>query len=344
MPRTGMRETFPNGGCKSSGSSRQEPENLRPPLRKTPVGPRKLQPTLSFPPEDSTHKIPALGVRSLNLSADFSKAASMSAPVRPSGLFVTGTDTGVGKTHVASLIARQLVSCGLRVGVYKPVCSGAEFDSNGLAQWDDIERLREAVRGGWQETAVCGKTLSGEPLALELLSDDAICPQRFLAPLAPPLAARAEGRTVDLALLESGADHWSAWAEVLIIEGAGGLLAPVSETTSAGDLARQFGYPLIIVARCGLGTINHTLLTIEAAQRRGLSVAGIVLNQARLDDDLALATDNAAEITARGGVPVLGVISWRSTAGLQRDGRTVTIAWQNLAGCSMSDKRVREGT
>ena len=260
----------------------------------------------------------------------------MSLLVRPSGLFVTGTDTGIGKTHVASLIVRQLVSSGVRVGVYKPVCSGAEFDSNGLARWDDIERLRDAVQGDWHVNA-----LSGELRAPERLSDDAICPQRFLAPLAPPLAARAEGRTVDLALLESGADHWSARADVLIVEGAGGLLAPVSATTSVGDLARQFDYPLIIVARCGLGTINHTLLTIEAAQRRGLRVAGIVLNQARPEDNLALATDNAAEIAARGGVPVLGVITWQSTAGLQRDGQTVTIDWRDLAECNM---RVREET
>ena len=92
-------------------------------------------------------------------------------------------------------------------------------------------------------------------------------------------------------------------------------------------------------ARCGLGTINHSLLTVEAAQRRGLCVAGIVLNQAQPDDDLALAADNAIEIAARGGVPVLGVIAWQSTAGLQRDGRTVTIGWRTLAECSMSDLR-----
>jgi len=245
--------------------------------------------------------------------------------VPPAGLFVTGTDTGIGKTHVASLIARQLVSCGVRVGVYKPVCSGAEFDTSGRARWDDIERLREAVRDEWP-----GDTLS----------DEAICPQRFLAPLAPPLAARAEGRTVDLALLKSGADHWSSRVDVLVVEGAGGLLAPVSKTTNGADLAREFGYPLIVVARCGLGTINHSLLTIEAAERRGLRVAGIVLNQARPEDDLALATDNAVEITARGGVPVLGVIIWQSTAGLQRDGRTVTIDWRALAQCNMSDTRV----
>ena len=240
----------------------------------------------------------------------------MSEPIRPPGLFVTGTDTGVGKTHVASLIARQLSSDGVRVGVYKPVCSGALFDEHGRARWDDIDRLREAVRGHWPDGG---------------LSDEVICPQRFLAPLAPPLAALLEGRGVNVEQLRRGADWWTGRAEVLIVEGAGGLLCPVSETQDVADLARDLGYPLIVVARCGLGTINHSLLTVEAARRRGLQVIGIVLNQSHPEDDLTLAIDNAAEIEARSGVPVFGVVSWHSVDGLQRDGRTVTIRWQALA-------------
>ncbi len=241
----------------------------------------------------------------------------MSKRPRPPGLFVTGTDTGVGKTHVASLIARQLGETGVRVGVYKPVCSGAILDANGRARWDDIDRLREAVRDAWPD---------GE------LSDDAICPQRFVAPLAPPLAARAEGRAVDAGQLRRGIDWWTARAEVLIVEGAGGLLSPVSDTETVADVARDLGYPLIVVARCGLGTINHSLLTVDAARRRGLDVAGLVLNQSHVGDDFALWTDNAAEIEARCGVPVFGVVPWQSVDGLQRDGRTVTIRWRTLAG------------
>lgn len=241
----------------------------------------------------------------------------MSEPTRPPGLFVTGTDTDVGKTHVASLIGRQLSSDGVRVGVYKPVCSGAIFDEKGHARWDDIDRLRDAVRGHWSDNG---------------LSDEVICPQRFLAPLAPPLAARLEGRGVDVEQLRRGANWWTGRAEVLIVEGAGGLLSPVSETQVVADLARDFGYPLIVVARCGLGTINHSLLTVEAARQRDLQVIGIVLNQSHPDDDLKLAIDNAAEIEARSGVPVFGVIPWQSSDGLQRDGRTVTIRWQALAG------------
>jgi dethiobiotin synthetase len=241
----------------------------------------------------------------------------LSEPTRPPGLFVTGTDTEVGKTHVVSLIVRQLGASGIRVGVYKPVCSGAVLDAHGRARWDDIDRLREAVRGDW---------LDGE------LTDEAICPQRFLVPLAAPLAARAEGRVVDVEYLRHGAAWWTGRADILIVEGAGGLLSPVTESTTVAELARDIGYPLIVVARCGLGTINHSLLTIDVARRRGLVVAGIVLNQTHSDDDRTLWADNAAEIEARSGAPVFGMIPWRSVDDLQRDGQTVTIRWRTLAG------------
>ena len=246
----------------------------------------------------------------------------MPISIPPAGLFVTGTDTGVGKTHVATWIARQLVSAGARVGVYKPVCSGAIVESDGLTHWEDIDRLRAAVHSQWTDSD---------------LSDQAICPQRFLAPLAPPLAARAEGRSVDVALLRRGAEVWSGRADVVVVEGAGGLLAPVSNTLTVADMARDFGYPLIVVARCGLGTISHTLLTVEVARRRGLNVVGIVLNQSHPDDNLALARDNACEIEAHSGAPVFGVFAWGSPDGLQRDGRTVTIRWRNLAACGVAE-------
>jgi dethiobiotin synthetase len=235
----------------------------------------------------------------------------MSQPTRLPGLFVTGTDTDVGKTHIAALIVRSLRTTGHRVGAYKPVCSGADPDTTRGARWGDIERLRDALGTDWP--------------------DEAICPQRFLAPLAPPLAARAEGRTVDFNRLVSGAGWWLDHADLMIVEGAGGLLAPVTETESAADLARAIGHPLIVVARCGLGTINHTLLTVEAARHRGLTVAGVVLNQSHPGDDLTLAESNAAEIERRGTVRVLGIVDWGSPDGLHRHGRPVTIPWSDLA-------------
>ncbi|MBM4074327.1 MAG: dethiobiotin synthase, partial [Planctomycetes bacterium] len=140
---------------------------------------------------------------------------------RPPGLFVTGTDTNIGKTHIATMIGRESVRSGVRAGVYKPACSGAVIDSDNRPHWEDIDRLRDSVRDAWSD---------------ELLTDDAICPQRFLAPLAPHLAARQEGREVDFNLLMSGRDLWTDRADFLIVEGAGGFLSPVTTTATVADL------------------------------------------------------------------------------------------------------------
>lgn len=228
-----------------------------------------------------------------------------------SGLFITGTDTNIGKTYVAAMIIRTLRRDGQRVGAYKPACSGATTGADGQPVWDDITRLKAALG------VAC--------------PDELICPQRFLAPLAPPMAAAAEGREVDFCQLIQGASAWSERADLLIVEGAGGMLAPVATSKTVADLAVEIGYPLVIVARCGLGTINHTLLTIEAAQRRGLAIAGIVLNQHQPADDLSLAEANATAIEEFGGVRVLGIVNWGQVDGLHRHGRPVTIPWSELA-------------
>ncbi|HEX3869295.1 MAG TPA: dethiobiotin synthase, partial [Pirellulales bacterium] len=127
---------------------------------------------------------------------------------RACGLFVTGTDTGVGKTYVSAMIARSLVAQGRRVGVYKPIASGCDNGIEGLVSHDAVTLWEAAGRPG---------TL------------DRVCPQCFRAPLAPPVAARLENRTVDGKLLRSGLDYWSQSSEIVIVEGAGGLMSPVSE-------------------------------------------------------------------------------------------------------------------
>ena len=241
----------------------------------------------------------------------FSRSFALNSGVVSSGLFVTGTDTAVGKTHVAVQILRELAARGIKAGAYKPVCSGAHHGPGNEVTWDDVERLRGALSDTW--------------------TVDEVSPQRFLAPVAPPLAARLEGREVDFQKAVQGARWWDGRVDLLVVEGAGGLLAPVSASEFVADLAREIGFPLVIVARCGLGTINHTLLTIEAAKHRGLTVAGIILNQSHPNDDYSLAESNAAEIESRGGCPVLGVLKWGVSDGLQRHGCPVTIAWTELA-------------
>ncbi|QDU86932.1 ATP-dependent dethiobiotin synthetase BioD 1 [Pirellulimonas nuda] len=186
------------------------------------------------------------------------------------GYFITGTDTDVGKTYVAAQLAAYFLSLGKRVGVYKPVASGCVHDGVGLVS-DDAQALWAAA---------------GAPLSLE-----AVCPQRFEAPLAPYLAAREQGKSVDAALLRSGLDAWRAASDVLIVEGAGGLLSPLSDQDLNADLARDLGLPLIVVAANRLGVINHTLLTLLAARAYGLEVKGVVLCDVNASGDLSAASN-----------------------------------------------------
>ena len=239
-------------------------------------------------------------------------------PLDVSGLFVTGTDTGVGKTHVTALIAERLRSEGVTVGVYKPACSGAA-ETPGGPVWEDVETLRRAT----------GDTFDR----------DRISPQRFLAPLAPPVAARVEGRTVDAGLLRSGAAWWAGRCDLLLVEGVGGLLCPLTDDETVADLAADLGLPLLVVARATLGTINHTLLTVEAARTRELRIAGIVLNEAIPAADDASVGTNAAQITRRSGVPVLGVVPHGGSAGLPLPDPLRRIDWRALAGRGVSSVR-----
>ena len=240
----------------------------------------------------------------------------MNATKPPKALFVTGTDTNVGKTHVTCLMARQLISRGLKAAAYKPVCSGAlerasVHHGSPIYLWDDVERLRSAVGDHWP--------------------DDIICPQRFLAPVTPSVAARLEGKTVDFDRLVSGAHQFSG-TDVLLIEGAGGWLSPVTETQTVADLARQLNVPVLIVTRTGLGTINHTLLTVESIRARGLTVAGIVMNSTVIEADDLSRHSNADEIEARSGCPVFGTVEFGVSSELRRAGQAVTIQWEVLAG------------
>lgn len=172
------------------------------------------------------------------------------------GIFITGTDTDVGKTAVAVAIARSLVAQGRVVGVYKPVASGITgVDAPG----GDPMRLWEAA---------------GRPLSLE-----AVCPQAFYAAMAPPHAAAIEGRSVDDGLARDGLASWTAVSDVVVIEGAGGLFSPLGETTLGVDLAQYFGFPIVVVDSTRLGGIGRTLATVRAARAEGLRVAACVLSE-----------------------------------------------------------------
>ncbi|MGH7129954.1 MAG: dethiobiotin synthase, partial [Planctomycetaceae bacterium] len=215
-----------------------------------------------------------------------------------------------------------------------PVCTGAEDDRNPVSSKTPgfrpqvIPETRFSEKPGfeavWTDIETLFDALGGE------FERERIGPQRFLAPAAPPVAARREGRTVDARRLREGADWWRGRVEMLLVEGVGGLLCPLTETETVAGLAGDLGFPLLIVGRLGLGTINHVLLTIEAAQRRRLPIAGIVLNQSTPEQPGPVAESNPAEIAARCRVPVLGTLPFMSPNLLQA-GRPITMDWMELS-------------
>lgn len=204
------------------------------------------------------------------------------------GLFIVGTDTGVGKTTVACAIASQLQQQGVKIGVYKPAASGCARAGNQLVSSDAVSLWEAAGSPG-----TLGK----------------VCPQLFEAALAPHLAARQEQRQIDPKLLRTGLDYWRKRSEIVIVEGAGGLMSPLGESEYVADLAKDIGFPLIVVAPNRIGTINQTLQTLIAAETYGggLPVAGIVLNDVLppQSHDPSIAS-NRCELELRCVPPVLG--------------------------------------
>jgi dethiobiotin synthetase len=201
------------------------------------------------------------------------------------GLFFTGTDTGVGKTLVTAGVARALRAAGRDVVVCKPVATGAQPTGTGWLA-DDTAALAEAagVAGDWER----------------------VTPWAFPDPVAPPLAARRRGVSLALPEIVAAVRSRARPGAALLVEGVGGLLCPLTEGETVADLTRALALPLVVVARRSLSTLNHTLLTLEAARGRGLAVAGVVVSETVPPEGLADET-NVDELR-RLGVPVLAVV------------------------------------
>ena len=197
-------------------------------------------------------------------------------------LFITGTDTGVGKTIVAAAIAAALKSRGLDVGVMKPLQSGGDEDIN------------------------CLLNASGAKDDLSL-----VVPYNFKYPVAPSLAARLESIPIDIEKIKDAYSTLAARHEVVIVEGSGGIMVPIIEkgldSYLVSDLIVELSLPTVIAARAGLGTINHTLLTIDHAKKKGIDVAGVIISGYRDEPSLA-ERHNPAMIEDISGVPVLSVL------------------------------------
>jgi dethiobiotin synthetase len=196
------------------------------------------------------------------------------------GLFVTGTDTGVGKTVVAASILAALRHRGERVTAFKPVLTGTDEPAD--ASWPPDDVLLAGAAG--------------------IRSQD-VAPARFGPPVSPHLAARLAGAPLNPAALHAAFAELAAEADTVIAEGVGGLLVPLTTDYLVRDLAVDLGLPLVIAARPGLGTINHTLLTLEAARAAGLTVAGVVMTPWP-EAPSAMEQDNHATIAHLGDVEV----------------------------------------
>ncbi|HEY3307014.1 MAG TPA: dethiobiotin synthase [Desulfuromonadaceae bacterium] len=232
------------------------------------------------------------------------------------GIFVTGTDTGVGKTIVAATLARLLRMRGVKVGVMKPVTSGCRNENDSLVS-DDALLLCEAA----------GIALSND-----------IAPYRLREPLAPAEAAKIDGVRIEVSQIKAAYQRLCAEYDYLIVEGAGGLMVPLAGGILMADLVRELDLPLLVVSRPSLGTINHTVLTCYSAQQLGLTVAGVIINKYPLSPGLA-ERSAAHQIGSLCGAPVLGV--WPQHEGIdQIDSIEYLADW--LSGQPETDIVLRE--
>ncbi len=210
------------------------------------------------------------------------------------GMLITATDTGVGKTWITSVLARELTRRGHRVGVLKPVSTSGIRTDDGTLVSPDALALREAL---------------GADVTLERIT-----PLTLEGNVAPSVAIRQSGLQLDvdelLSLTREAIAWWSECAELVLVEGVGGLLCPLVGRFTVADLAVALDYPMLIVARRGLGTINHTALTVEAARSRGIRVAGLILNGSEPSEPSMARETNPQEIAnLLPDIPILAEIS-----------------------------------
>lgn len=198
--------------------------------------------------------------------------------------FVTGTDTGVGKTRVTCALLYATRQRGLSAVGMKPIAAGVEADGRN----DDVVQL------------IAASSLQ-PPVAL-------VNPFLYDPPIAPHIAAQEAGRPIDLTVIQHALTQLQTLAEVVWVEGAGGLLIPLDAQHNLADLAQRLALPMVLVVGMRLGCLNHALLTAEAIERRGLTLAGWVAN--RIDPDIARFEANLDTLQSRLNGPLLGVIPY----------------------------------
>ncbi|WLR51207.1 dethiobiotin synthase [Bacillus tianshenii] len=201
------------------------------------------------------------------------------------GYFITGTDTDVGKTVVTSLLTAYFQRAGVNVFPYKPIQSGA-ISENGELQAPDVQ-MYQRVLPSLEPTKACTYLLK--------------------KPSSPHLAAQEENIRFDISMVHHNASQLQTEHDLVLVEGAGGLIVPLKEGYCMLDFMKELKLPVILVARAGLGTINHTVLSVMALKQANISIAGILLNRLH-EEDPTIENDNAVMIERLTNVPVLGTV------------------------------------
>jgi dethiobiotin synthetase len=214
---------------------------------------------------------------------------------RRRGVFVTGTDTEVGKTVVATALIRSLVAAGLKVAVMKPIAAGAVATPEGLRNEDAL--------------ALMGAANTSNVYSL-------VNPYCFEIPTSPHIAAAKAGISVELPRIVSAFEQLADTADLVVVEGAGGWYAPLNDAQTMADLAVALDLPVLMVVGLRLGCLNHALLTAQAVEARGLPLAGWFANH--VEPAFEHAAENIATLEARLGAPLLDRIAFQPRGTLQR--------------------------
>jgi dethiobiotin synthetase len=211
----------------------------------------------------------------------------------PRTYFVIGTDTGVGKTYIASALVRYFAAMGTQVVGMKPVASGCEVGKEGI----------------WQNQLV-NEDMAALYVASNVKADiDLINPYRFAPAIAPHIAAKQVGVSINTDVILQRYQALQVMADMVVVEAAGGFFVPLNDDETIADLAVKLNVPLILVVGMRLGCINHALLTVEAIKARGLTLAGWVAN--RIDADMPVFEENLASLKQRIAAPCLAVVGWQ---------------------------------
>ena len=234
------------------------------------------------------------------------------------GFFITGTDTGVGKTIISAALIKAVQMLGLKACGMKPIETGCTKQKLKVKS----SELKVQDRDLTPHDGTFLKKISGTNASLDLIT-----PVRFENPLAPLTASEIEGRAVDLGKIKKAYQELSLEYDAMIVEGIGGLLVPIRKNYFVLDLASDLGLPVVVVARPGLGTINHTMLTVNYALKAGLTIAGIIINYVRPPEGTPSEVTNPGIIRQISPVPFWASSPFSRISKAQQSGRRQIGTW-----------------